>query len=286
MGTKKIKIIAEIAQGFEGNSTYSNLFVKAAASAGADAVKFQLFKIDKLFHKKILKKSKDHRDRKKWELPIDFISKISNYCKKKKIKFGCTPFYLDAVDELLPYVDFFKISSYELLYEELLKKCAKTKKNIIFSTGMANYAEVKKAYQIFKNNNVKKISILHCVSNYPAKLESCNLNSIKFLTDKLKCEVGWSDHTANPLIINEAIDKYNAKIIELHIDLDKKGYEYKFGHCWLPKDLSILFDFLKNKKKIPGYYGKKFSKQETLERNSRADPFDGLRPLKKMRNKL
>ena len=282
----KTKFIAEISSNHNRDLKRCYKFIDLCSKLNFYAVKFQLFKIDKLFHKKILKKSKNHRDRKKWELPIDFINKISNYCKKKKIKFGCTPFYLDAVDELLPYVDFFKISSYELLYEELLKKCAKTKKNIIFSTGMANYTEVKKAYQIFKNNNVKKISILHCVSNYPAKLESCNLNSIKFLRDKLKCEVGWSDHTANPLIINEAINKYNAKIIELHIDLDKKGYEYKFGHCWLPRDLSILFDFLKKKRKIRGHYGKKFSKQETLERNSRADPFDGLRPLKKMRNKL
>ena len=160
----KTKFIGEISSNHNRSIKRCYQFIDFCAKLNFYAVKFQLFKIDKLFHKKILKKSKDHRDRKKWELPIDFISKISNYCKKKKIKFGCTPFYLDAVDELLPYVDFFKISSYELLYEELLKKCAKTKKNIIFSTGMANYAEVKKAYQIFKNNNVKKISILHCAS--------------------------------------------------------------------------------------------------------------------------
>lgn len=282
----KTNFIAEISSNHNQDLKRCFKFIDLCSDLNFYAVKFQLFKIDKLFHKKILKKSKNHRDRKKWELPINFLPKISTYCKKKKIKFGCTPFYLDAVDELLPYVDFFKISSYELLYEELLKKCAKTKKNIIFSTGMANYAEVKKAYQIFKNNNAKKISILHCVSNYPAKLECCNLNSIKFLSDKLKCDVGWSDHTANPLIIKEAIDKYNAKIIELHIDLDKKGYEYKFGHCWLPKDLKNLFDFIKYESKIRGIYGKKFSYQEKLERYSRADPLDGLRPLIKLRKKL
>ena len=77
------------------------------------------------------------------ELPVSFLQKISNYCKKKKIKFACTPFYLDAVEKLEPYVDFYKISSYEILWNELLAKCAQTKKPVIFSTGMANFSEVK-----------------------------------------------------------------------------------------------------------------------------------------------
>ena len=70
-------------------------------------------------------------------MPLHFIKKISLYCKKKKILFGCTPFYIGAVKELLPYVDFYKIASYELLWDDLFIECIKTKKPIIFSCGMA-----------------------------------------------------------------------------------------------------------------------------------------------------
>ena len=283
---KNIKFIGEISSNHNGNLNRCYRFIDLCAKLNFYAVKFQLFKIDKLFHRKILKKSKNHRDRKKWELPINFISKISAYCKKKKIKFGCTPFYLEAVDELQPYVDFYKISSYEILFEKLFIACAKTNKEIIFSTGMANYKEVKKAFSILKKNKAKKISILHCVSNYQAKIENCKLNSIKYLSKKFKCEVGWSDHTSNPLIVNEAIQKYNATTIELHIDLDKKGNEYKFGHCWLPKDLENLTNFLYNLEKLKGKFQKKYSLSEKDERNARADPSDGLRPLMKLRKKL
>ena len=283
---KNIRFIGEISSNHNGSIKRCYKFIDLCAKLNFFAVKFQLFRIDKLFHSKILKKSKNHRDRKKWELPISFISKISSYCKKKKIKFGCTPFYLDAVKELKPYVDFYKISSYEILFDKLFVECAKTKKEIIFSTGMASYQEVKNAYKILKKNNARKISILHCVSNYPAKIDDCNLNSIKYLSNKFKCDVGWSDHSANSLIVQEAIQKYNADIVELHIDLDKKGYEYNFGHCWLPKDLENLMNFTYNLEKLKGKYQKKYSFSEKDERNARADPADGLRPLKKLRKKL
>ncbi len=282
----KTKFIAEISSNHNRDLKRCFKLIDLCSNLNFYAVKFQLFKIDKLFHNKILKKSKNHRDRKKWELPDSFLPKISAYCKKKKIKFACTPFYLGAVEKLEPYVDFYKISSYEILWNELLVKCAQTKKPVVFSTGMANFAEVKSAYNVLKNHKCKKISLLHCVSNYPARIETCNLNSIKYLSKKFKCNVGWSDHTANPLIINEAIEKFGAKLVEMHIDLDGKGFEYKFGHCWLPKDLEKLFNFLGKRKKLKGKLEKKFSFSEKDERNARSDPFDGLRPLIKLRKKL
>tara|TARA_B100002019_G_C21154946_1_gene540207 strand:- start:41 stop:892 length:852 start_codon:yes stop_codon:yes gene_type:complete len=282
----KTKFIAEISSNHNQNLKRCFKFIDLCSDLNFYAVKFQLFKVKDLFHKKVLKRSKSHRDRKNWELPINFLPKISSYCKRKRIKFACTPFYLKAVDELNPYVDFYKISSYEILYSNLLAKCALTNKPVIFSSGMADFSEVKNAYNVLKNNNCKKISILHCVSNYPARIRTCNLNAIKFLSNKLKCDVGWSDHTANPLVVYEAIQNYKAKYVELHIDLDQKGYEYKFGHCWLPRDLENLFSFMKYKSKLKGKYNKKYSLEEKVERNSRADPYDGLRPLIKLRKKL
>ena len=112
---------------------------------------------------------------------------------------------------------------------------------------------------------------------------SFTTDSIKYLSKKLNLEVGWSDHTKNPMLINEIIDNFNVKTIEMHIDLDGKGFEANKGHCWMPNDLSLLKDFLSNKKKMYGNYKKNFSKAETIERLHRSDPSDGLRPLKRAR---
>ena len=264
--------IAEVSSNHNLSLNRCKKIIKEAKNSGFEAVKFQLFKIESLFHQSILKKSKLHRQRKKWELPLDFIPHLKKECIKNKIKFGCTPFYLNAVDQLNPYVDFFKI------------KCAKTKKPIIISTGMANFKEVSKAIKILKLNGAKKIYLLHCVSEYPANYKNLNLNSINFLREKFKIPVGWSDHTRDELVIKEIIDFYKVNIIEFHIDLDTKGYEYKQGHCWLPNQIKRIINFYNNRKIIKGFKFKKPSEGELLERDWRADPSDGLRPLKKIRN--
>ena len=192
-----VNFIAEVCSNHNGNLDRCLSFVNKAAHLNCSSVKFQLFKIDQLFSSEILKKSKKHRERKSWELPEKFIPKIAEQCCKKKIKFSCTPFYLDAVHLLRDYVDFYKISSYDILRHDLLEACAKTKKPVIISTGMASFKEIKQAYNCLRNANCKKIEILHCVSNYPTAIENCNLGTIKKIKDKFKCNVGWSDHTKN-----------------------------------------------------------------------------------------
>ena len=131
------KFIAEVSSNHNQSFDRCKKFVELASKIGCYAVKFQLFKIEELFSNEILSKSKLHRERKDWELPLNYLEPIYKICKQNNIKFACTPFYLNAVDELNPYVDFFKIASYELLWDDLLIKCAKTGNHIIISTGMA-----------------------------------------------------------------------------------------------------------------------------------------------------
>ena len=202
--TFKTKFIAEIGSNHNKDLKRCYKLIDEVKKLGFYAVKFQLFKINKLFSKDAKKLFKNVKKIKKRELPEKFIPKLYNYCKKKKIKFGCTPFDIESVKILQKYVDFFKIASYEINWKDILEVCAKTNKPIILSTGMATFKEVQKAFNTLKkfNNN---ISLLHCVSAYPANPKSCNLQSIKFLKKKFKCPVGWSDHTVNPLIILNAI---------------------------------------------------------------------------------
>jgi len=277
------KFIAEVSSNHNKSLKRCYEFIDKASLIGCYSVKFQLFKIDQLFSKDVLKRSLKHRKRKVWELPEKFIPKIYKRCRQKNIKFSCTPFYLEAVDKLKNYVDFFKISSYEILWKDLLIKCAQTKKPIVISSGMATFSEVNSAVKILRKNGCKRITVLHCVSQYPANIKNCNLKSITYLRKKLKCDIGWSDHTVNPLVINSAIEEFGSTMIEFHLDIDKKGYEYSQGHCWTPETIFPLINFYKNKKKIIGKNHKKYSKDEKKERLWRADSFDGLRPFKSIR---
>lgn len=281
---KKIEFIAEI--GGNHNKSLSRCYrlINEAKKCGATAVKFQLFKLEKLYSKdaKKLYKSIEKKIR-RFELPKSFIPLISKFCKKKKIKFGCTPFDLESARYLKNYVDFLKIASYELIWKELVEECSKIKKPLILSTGAANLKEISNAVKILKKNNHKNFSLLHCVSNYPAKASNCNLKSINFLSNKFRCKTGWSDHTVDPLIIYSAVKNFKARIVEFHFDIDQKGLEYQGGHCWLPNEIKKVIDFIKLEKKIDGIYKKKYSSSEKEERLARTDPSDGLRPNKLIR---
>ena len=128
-----VHFIAEVSSNHSRDLNRALEFIDSAASIGCDSVKFQLFKVNELFSPEVLEKSKILRDRKQWELPLEFLPALSDRCKQRNIKFSCTPFYLGAVNELEPYVDFYKVASYELLWDDLLIACAKTNKPVIIT---------------------------------------------------------------------------------------------------------------------------------------------------------
>lgn len=276
--------IAEVSSNHSRDINRSLEFVDAAAAMGCDAVKFQLFKIDHLFAPEILKKSKKHRERKKWELPLEFIPVIANRCHEKHIQFSCTPFYLDAVKELEPYVDFYKIASYELLWDDLLKSCAHTRKPVILSTGMATLDEILHAVAVLKENECSEPSLLHCTSAYPTPYKETNLAAIETLRQATACKIGWSDHSVDPGVIHRAIHRWNAEIIEFHLDLDGKGEEFEAGHCWLPDQMGEVIKQVRHGLGSDGSGEKEPVPSELPDRLWRADPSDGLRPLQSIRS--
>lgn len=287
---KHIKYIAEISSNHNSNLQRCKKFIDICSKSGFDSVKFQLFRIEELFHSSILQKSKKHRLRKKWELSEKFLPILSSYAKQKGLNFGCTPFYFQAIEILEPYVDFFKIASYEILRLDLIEKCIQTKKHIIFSIGMANEKEVIKVLNLFKKKNYNNFSIMACSSIYPTKPIESNLNTIISLRKLVSkhgfkdIKVGWSDHTCHPAVIYRAFHKFDIDLLEAHIDLDGKGVEYNFKHCWLPHEISEVISNVREGILSDGKSKLAPRKKEYVERNWRSDPSDGLRPLKKIRN--
>src|SRR6478735_4653311 len=156
--------IAEASSNHGRDLSRALAFVDAAADAGCDAVKFQLFKIDRMFAPEILRQSPKHRARAEWELPLAHLKPLAEHCSARKIQFSCTPFYLEAVAELAPFVDFYKVASYELLVGDLLKACARTGKPVVLSTGMATLDEIRAAARALQEAGARDVTLLHCVS--------------------------------------------------------------------------------------------------------------------------
>lgn len=275
--------IAEASSNHGRDLSRALAFVDVAAEAGCDAVKFQLFKIDRMFAPEILAKSEKHLARKEWELPLSHLAPIAERCLEKKIAFSCTPFYREAVEELRPYVAFYKIASYELLVTPLLEACAKTGKPVILSTGMATLDEIVAATETLKKAGASDITLLHCVSAYPTPPEEANLAAIKSLRDATGCKVGWSDHTRRPSVIDRAVHHWDAAAIEFHLDLDGRGAEYAAGHCWLPGEIAPVIARITESFSSDGTGFKEPQPSERDDRDWRADPSDGMRPLKSIR---
>lgn len=285
-----IDFIAEVSSNHNRDISRMKEFIYAAKDAGCTGVKYQLFKIDQLFASEVLKKREDLRNRVQWELAEKFIPTLAQLTHSLGLKFSCTPFYLDAVDFLEPYVDFYKIASYELLWLDLFKKCCEKRKPIVFSTGMATEEEIIKTTKYAIKMGCNDLTILHCNSAYPTPLEDANLagiGSIRKVIKKLnldkKIKVGYSDHTVLPAVMYRSVHHYDAKFIEFHIDLDGKGDEFKSGHCWLPDQIAQVIKNINMGLKADGHNELRPSDSEYNDREWRADPSDGLRPIKIIR---
>ena len=281
------KFVAEVSSNHNQDLNRSLEFVNTAADCGFDAVKFQLFEVEKLFSPEARIAKPQLGERKGWELPPSFIAPLASRAHDLGVEFSCTPFHLEAVELLEPFVDFYKIASYELLWPDLAQACAKTGKSLVISTGMADLREVELAVSaICENFPEINLTILHAVSSYPAPFAECNLAAIETLRQKFGFLVGWSDHTVSDGVINAAVFSQNASMIEMHIDLDGKGFEFESQHCWLPDKAKKLISNIREGEKSIGDGIKKPVPAEIPDRIWRADPHDGLRPFMSKRAEL
>ena len=277
--------VAEVSSNHSRDLERCLRFIDTAAAIGCAAVKFQLFRVDELFAPEILARSEKHRRRRAWELPVEFLPALAARCRARGVQLACTPFYLAAVAELLPHVDFYKVASYELLWDDLLVACAATGKPVVLSTGMATLAEVERAVAVLRGAGCREPSLLHAVSVYPATAESCNLAAIETMRRACGCPVGWSDHTVSEAVVARAVHRWGAHMVELHLDLEGEGAEFATGHCWLPEQARAAIAAADTGAAADGDGVKQPHASEAAEREWRADPGDGLRPLRATRRR-
>ena len=261
---KKVFIIAEIGNNHEGNFNTAKKLIKAAASTGVDAVKFQTFITDDFV-------SLDHPSYerlKKFEFTHQQFLKLKKFANKQQLNFISTSLDFLSANFLKKNCKIIKLASGDNNFYDLINVFLDFKKKLIISTGMMNDANVeklikfilkKKGDKFLKNN----LSLLHCISSYPAEDKSLNLMSIKYLADKYKdITIGYSDHSVGYDACVTAV-ALGARIIEKHFTLNNNFSNFRDHKLSLnPVDMEIMVKKIRKVEMQLGKYEKVIQKNE------------------------
>lgn len=258
MINKKVLIIAEAGVNHNGSINKAKELIDAAASAGADFVKFQTFKTEKVVSKSAGRAKYQDLNTGNNESQFEMIKKLElseedhrvlmKYCDDKKIKFLSTAFDLESLTFLKTLgLKLAKIPSGEITNLPYLRAMAKLFSEIILSTGMANMDEIKAAHKVLIENGAKQenITILHCNTEYPTPMEDVNLKAMLDIQKQLKAKIGYSDHTLGIEVPIAAV-ALGAKVIEKHFTLDRNlpGPDHKAS--LEPGELKAMVSAIRN----------------------------------------
>ena len=229
-------IVAEAGSNHNGKLELAKQLIDAAASSNADAVKFQLFRANRMYPQsagvsEYLKIAEPIYDVvSKLEMPYDWIPALAAYCKEKKVLFFASVFDEESVDQLDPHVQAFKIASYELTHLPLIRYVASKNKPIILSTGAASLTEVAATVEEVRRSNTRLI-LMQCTAAYPAPLETLNVRVIPSMKSIFGVPVGLSDHSRDPFIGPLAAVSLGANMIEKHLTMDNDlpGPDHRFA---------------------------------------------------------
>lgn len=272
MKMNKTYIIAEVGPNHNGSFKLAQKMITQIAKTGVDAIKFQLGDPDKVYcldafkanYQKITDKSKSIIEMsKRIQLKRQDHIKLAKLCKKNKVTYLCSAFDLDSLIFLDKKINIplFKIPSGEINSIDMIHYIAKKKKKVLLSTGMASFKEIKNTINKLKKYGNKDITIMHCVSSYPAQKKYLNLNIIDSIKEKFDQEVGYSDHSLGDEASLAAVAK-GARVIEKHVTISRKfnGPDHKSSMTIL--ELKNLIKKIRTLELILGSRRKNFSKDE------------------------
>ena len=289
----KVFIIAEAGVNHNGSIALAKKLIDVASEAGADAVKFQTFKAEKVVSKNApkaayQKKTTDPAESqfemiKKLELDVNAHKELMTYCKQKHIMFLSTPFDHASIELLNNLgLEIFKIPSGEITNLPYLRHIGSLKKRVIMSTGMADIGEIEDALDVLITAGTPKenITILHANTMYPTPMEDVNLRAMQTIACTFGCDVGYSDHTLGIEVPIAAV-AMGAKVIEKHFTLDKtmEGPDHKAS--LEPDELKAMVQAIRNIEKALGTGIKKPSPSERPNIEVARKSIVAAKPIKK-----
>tara|TARA_B100001939_G_scaffold143848_1_gene124568 strand:- start:1493 stop:2326 length:834 start_codon:yes stop_codon:yes gene_type:complete len=244
----KIFIVGEIGINHNGDLKIAKELIDISADIGLDAVKFQKRTIDLVYTKEMLDGEREspwgttQREQKEGlEFSFDDYKEIDNYCKSKNIEWFASAWDLESQKFLRKFdCNFNKVASAMIVFEELLEMIASEKKHTFISTGMSTIEDIKKAVEIFRDNDCS-FELMHTISTYPMQDSDANLNLINTLKNEFNCNVGYSGHESG-VAISVAAAAMGITSLERHITLDRAMYGSDQSASLEPNGLRNLVD--------------------------------------------
>ena len=293
MSYNKTFIIAEAGVNHNGSLDMAIEMVDVAAVAGADAIKFQTFKAEKMiaahapkagYQKEITCADESQLEMvRKLELDENSHIRLLAHCQKKGIQFLSTPFDLESIDLLNRLgLGIFKIPSGEITNLPYLRKVGALKKKLILSTGMADLGEIENALDVLTESGTPfgNITVLHCNTEYPTSFEDVNLRAMLTIRKAFPgIAVGYSDHT-NGIEVPIAAVAMGATVIEKHFTLDRNlpGPDQKAS--LEPDELKAMVQAIRNIEKALGNGIKRPSPSEARNKPIARKSLVAIKPIK------
>lgn len=268
----RVYIIGEVGPNHNGSVKTALTMIEKMAEAGVDCVKFQMTDPYQLYSEDSFKASyqkKNDKAKGVREMSLSYQLKREEHiplfqkCKECGVDYVCSAFDMESLLYLDEHFDmpYYKIASGEIFSVDMIDYISLQHKPIILSTGMATYDEVEAALNLLNRHFQKDITVLHCISNYPAKFEEVNLRNMLTLKKKFGCKVGFSDHTVgNDCAI--ASVAMGATMLEKHVTLDKtaNGPDHKASIDI--QELTSLVSAVRHIEVALGSYERQFSESQ------------------------
>lgn len=237
--------IADISANHDGQLERAVALIHLAAEAGADAAKFQNFRAQKIVSDhgfRTLGGQMSHQA--KWKKPVsevyadaslpwEWTGTLAAECEKAGIDYFSTPYDVEAVDMLDPYVRLFKIGSGDITWPEMLEKVARTGKPVLIAAGASDIGDVQRAMDVLRAVN-PQVGLMQCNTNYTGSLENfrhIHLNVLRsFAATFPDAVLGLSDHTPGHATVLGAV-ALGARVVEKHFtdDTSREGPDHPFS---------------------------------------------------------
>ncbi len=225
------KVIAEIGPNHNGDIKLAKELILSLKDSGVDYIKFQLaipdevYSDDSFFANYQRKNSKQKsiiEMSKQIQLTYPQHKILFELCNKNNLRYSCSAFDLKSLKFIFKNFNlpFFKIPSGEIFSLDMLDFIKTKKLQILLSTGTSSLKEIEYTVNYFGEKNKNRLTLMHCISSYPAKKSELNLNYMNYLANKFGVDVGYSDHSLGPEACIVAASM-GAKFIEKHVTIDK-----------------------------------------------------------------
>lgn len=244
-------VVAEIGANFDQDIDKAKRLVEAAAEAGADCAKFQSFLADRIVSAQGFASMNLHGVHGSWgrpvnevfrdaEFPREWHQEVAAHCRHVGIDFSTSPYDIEAVDlcEALD-VPFIKIGSGEITWLEMLAYIAGKNRPMMLGTGDATMSEIDEAIRTIEATGNNQLILLQCITNYPSKIESANINVLKSYQLAFDILTGYSDHSPGIVVALGAV-ALGAVVIEKHFTLSKRDKGPDHPHSMEASEFGLM----------------------------------------------